>query len=497
MSAHQRNLIPNSARRVQHLWSCGPFGAISLCAVVLILLLSPTGTASTLHLVGSADEIASALLNAKAGDIIEVRPGTYRITRGLHLHGSGTAERPIIFRASIPGTASILTSRTTLIKLFGPHWEIRGLEFRGADWANHALHLVEQADHVLVEGNRFRNFYAAIKANGQGTPRQFPDHVRIGRNVFLNDKVTTTRQPVAAIDIVGGKGWRIEENFIADITKERRGSHGAPGFVKGGAHDASFDRNLVICEWRNTEGRRIGLSLGDGGTGPRYFDRRAVGECDEDCPETVNSRMTNNIILNCPDEPGLYLNQAKDTLIANNTIFDAYGIQLRFPQTQARVYDNLLTGTIWEREGGSFEGSNNITTGWFDSASYIPSARAHWHYRISDYHILYPSWISESMVRRTQRFIIAAADYVAKSPVGRRPGPLKRWLLAPASGDLRLEDWDAPILQAGSSPPIVDHDFCGQRRGNRADVGAIQYSAGTCHLPTELERRHGRLFTDL
>ncbi|WP_029681172.1 chondroitinase-B domain-containing protein [Thioalkalivibrio sp. ALR17-21] len=464
--------------------------------LVWVLAGLPLAVMAEPRVVEDADGLARAVTQAEAGDVIELRPGEYRLGERLNLRADGTESEPIVIRAGTPGTAVIHSSQTTAFKLFAPHWEIRGLDFQGEGSGNHALHIVRRADHAVIEGNRFRNFHAAIKANGEGDPRRFPDNVHVRRNVFVNDGIHTTRWPVVAIDIVGGQGWRIEENFIADMAQGQRGRHGSPGFVKGGAADALFDRNLVICEWRHTGERRIGLSLGGGGTSPGVLDRRRIGDC-ETCPETLDSRMTNNIILNCPDEPGIYVNRGRDALVANNTVFNAYGIQGRFPETRARVVDNLMTGTVWARDDAELEKTGNIETGWFDKASYIPGLRDHLTHRISDYHVLYPSWISEGAVRWTQDFIEASLNQVRGSFLGQHSRPVERWLLAPEFGDLRLEDMDARPLGAGSAPPEVDHDFCGQPREGRADVGAIQYSAGTCHVPDELERRHGRLFTDL
>ncbi|WP_019625785.1 chondroitinase-B domain-containing protein [Thioalkalivibrio sp. ALJT] len=473
-------------------------GARSGLGVLLLgTLLVAWGTATAeSRAVANTQQLEQALNQAEPGDVIELHPGDYRLNGRINLRSAGTAAEPIVLRARIPGTAVIHSRQTTAIKLFAPHWEIRDLDFRGDRGANHALHIVREADHVVVAGNRFRNFHAAIKANGEGDPRRFPDHVQIRRNVFVNDAIHTTRWPVVAIDIVGGQGWRIEQNFIADIAQGSPGRHGSPGFVKGGAVDALFDRNLVICEWRHTGERRIGLSLGGGGTSPGVLDRRAIGDC-ETCPESVNSRMTNNIILNCPQEPGLYLNRAEGALVANNTVFNAYGIQGRFPETHATVVDNLITGTIWARDDAELETEGNIATGWLDSAAYVPSLRDELTRRISYYQERYPSWIPERVARWTRATVAGTADWAHDSFLGQRHGPMERWLLAPGLGDLRLNDPDARPLGAGSEPPRVEHDFCGQPRQGRADVGAIQYSAGTCHLPTELERRHGRLFSDL
>ena len=479
----------------QHLSGYG----LKLLLLALLLLLSPsTIAASSARVVADVDSLISALKRAKAGEIIELLPGTYRMPKRVNLRANGTPEAPIIVRSAIPGAAILHTPHTALFKVFGAHWQFHGIDFQGTGSSNHAFHVVGKATHVVIKGNRFQNFHAAIKVNGEGRPRHFPDHGRLIRNVFINDGPRTTKWPVVAIDIVGGDDWLISENFIADIAQGRRGRHGSPGFVKAGASDSVFDRNFVICEWLHSGGPRIGLSLGDGGSSPSGFDRRQLGDCKKNCPETINGRMTNNIIINCPHEPGIYLNRSVGGIVANNTIFNAFGIQARFPETRITIADNLLTGTVWARDDATIFEHNNVTTGFFDEAAYIPSLKEHLTHRISDYDKLYPSWISRDMVRTAQRTIESTADWTSKTILAQRHGPFKRWFYAPDVGDMSLaRDDSPPFIAAGSKPPRVDHDFCGHPRTGQADIGAIQYSAGHCDPNQELIRRHGKLFTDL
>ncbi|MEF8794740.1 MAG: hypothetical protein V5A50_13850 [Thiohalorhabdus sp.] len=440
-----------------------------------------------------------ALAEAQAGEVIRLAPGDYRLGGRVTLRARGTPEKPIIVRSQVPGTAVVYSDAGTYFKLYGAHWQFRGLDFQGSSGAAHAFHIVNDADGVVLKGNRFQNFHAAIKANGEGAdPRRFPDGVRVMENVFVNDAPRKTDGSVVAIDVVGGREWRIARNFVADIAREgRAGAHSTALFVKGGASKAVIDANLVMCEWRHSGGGRVGLSLGGGGTGAAYMDRRSLGACEGDCPEAVASRVTNNIVLNCPDEPGIYLNQAKGGQVANNTIYNAYGIQARFPETRTEIADNLLTGTIWEREGARVRKANNLHTGLFDSASYLPGLRDHLTYRISDYHELFPSWIGKDQVTWVQGWIRTGADWLAGTWMGRRPDPFREWFVSPEAGILQLQGGRSRIVDQGARPAKVDRDFCGQLRDAPADLGAIEYSAGQCRLSEELVRRYGSLFTDL
>ncbi|WP_156946829.1 chondroitinase-B domain-containing protein [Ectothiorhodospira haloalkaliphila] len=469
---------------------------ISLPVLTLTLSLLAGVSHAKSQEVQDASDLREALRNATAGDTITLLPGDYFLP-SITLRQSGERDAPIVLESLIPGAARIWTDHTTQFKIYGAHWHIIGLDFQGSRNANHALHIVQDADHARIEGNRFQNFHAAIKANGEGDPRTFPDHVQLTRNIFINDYPRDTRSSVVPIDIIGGQDWRITENFIADIAHapHRVGRNTSAAFVKGGAQRAIFDRNLVICEWHHTGGHRVGLSLGGGGSSPAIFDRRGLGNCDTDCPESLNGRMTNNIILNCPKEPGIYLNRASKALIANNTIYNAFGIQARFPETQARVFDNILTGNIWERDGGEAKAEDNKTTGWLAQASYLPVIQSRIQQGQSDSPTQALAWhkrLSRTMINGLETSLERLGD----TAVGKGVGRFDRWFLAPQAGDLRLLNGQDLVAQ-GSWTNDVTHDFCGQERSNPVDLGAIEYKAGECDLMTELQRRHGPLFTSL
>ncbi|WP_177169836.1 chondroitinase-B domain-containing protein [Ectothiorhodospira marina] len=487
---HNRKTIPKAAKVMSAL-------RISLF-LLLAALLSLSCAAADANSLEVRDDSAlrEALRDAAPGDTITLFPGDYFLP-SLTLRQSGESNAPIVLESLIPGAARLWSNHTTQLKIYGAHWHIIGLDFQGGHNTHHALHIVAEAHHVRIEGNRFQNFHAAIKANGEGTPRTFPDEVRVTRNVFVNDYPRDNDSPVVPIDIVGGKNWHVTENFIADIAHAPHHTvrNTSAGFVKGGAQSAAFDSNLVICEWRHAGGQRIGLSFGGGGTGQGLFDSRGTGNCQNDCPEAIDSRMTNNIILNCPNEPGIYLNRARDALVANNTIYNAYGIQARFPQTQAQVRDNLLTGTIWERDGGHAELIGNQTTGWFAQASYLPVIQGRIQARHVGAQTPAPSWLD-----RISMFLTGALGNLLASlgntAFGKGLDRFEQWFLAPQMGDLRLSD-GGDLVAKGSRDNDVTHDFCGQRRSTPVDVGAIEYKAGECDLTAELERRHGHLFTSL
>ena len=446
--------------------------------------------------VATTAELNAALRQAEPGDTISLMPGDYVPSRRT-IRTHGEPERPITVQAAVPGTARLWSSHVTLFKLYGAHWHFRDLDFQGNSNTKHALHIVRDADDIVLEGNRFQNFHAAIKANGEGQPRAFPDNVRIHRNVFTNDKPRRTKESVVAIDVVGGRNWKITENFISDIGyhPDRRGANTSTAFVKGGAYGATFDRNVVICQWRHTGGYRVGMSLGGGGTGDAYFDRRGMEQCRQNCPEVRSSQMINNIILNCPNSPGIYLNRAQDSLVANNTIYDAYGIVARFPETSARIYNNLMTGRIWARDGSEVESAGNLSSGWVGLGNYIPSVRRRLHAPVPEGEPRFSASIDKFLYWAASRRH-DVIDWLGATRLGKGTKAYENWLAAPSFGDLALTEPNKVIAE-GSTSLVLDRDYCGQPRTPPGDIGAIEYSAGGCALQEILTNRHGELFTSI
>lgn len=91
-------------------------------------------------------------------------------------------------------------------------------------------------------------------------------------------------------------------------------------------------------------------------------------------PEHQNGVMRNNLVVNCSDV-GIYLNEAKSTTIVNNTVVETRGIDARFQATDAEIRNDLLTGRIKDRDGGTSTRSSNLVEGastlenWFPDPS--------------------------------------------------------------------------------------------------------------------------------
>jgi hypothetical protein len=448
--------------------------SVRTCAAALLLLLLPVpfGAFAETIAVSNGPALAGAIAAANPGDTIVLAPGEYRLGGNTtNIRRPGSAAQPITVRAAQPGKARIRSETNELFKVFVPYWIFEGIAFEGTPGTDHAFHVVTGADRTTFRGNRFHNFNAAIKANAEGGKP--PSYVLIERNALFNDAPRTTEVPVTTIDVVGGEGWVVRDNFIADFAKDGGNFTAYGAFLKGASSNGIFEGNLVICEWHHKGGYRVGLSFGGGGTDPIYMG----GATDEHS----HGIMRNNIVLNCPEGEGIYLNRAPDSKIYNNTIYNAYGITARFPATApSDIRNNIVSGAVVTRVGATLSARNNIETG-RSIGEYIPSTQRSLKLRISDYDKRWPSIFTPGRIAWASRTIDDVAGWLGRSSFGRGVSDFDEWFADPKAADFERRDAER-FLQRGQPVPEVETDFCGQKRLGATDLGAIEYTAGRCDV---------------
>jgi hypothetical protein len=374
--------------------------------------------------VSTAAQLTNAINSAAPGHVITLASGTYDLSQNLLCDTAGTAAQPIVVRAASLGGAVIRFNTDEGFKVTAPYWTFENLDVRGVCLSHsnceHAFHITGRADFTSIRGSRMRDFNAMIKGNGEGNPFVFPDDVLIESSEFFNSTHRATSNPVTPIDVVGGRRWVIRGNYIHDHAKGQGDLISYAAFLKGNSRDGLFERNLVVCERLHSGGVRLGLSFGGGGSGPPSICED--GTC---TPEHQNGIMRNNLILNCPQDVGIYLNKALNTRIYNNNLYNTTGIDARFSPTSADVRNNLLSGQIRNRDGGT-------------------SSRA------------------------ANREGVTLLQWTS-------------WFLNPALADFTLL-LGSQIVNLGVNLPQVFNDYCGRSRSDGAtDVGAVEYGAGLCN----------------
>jgi hypothetical protein len=401
------------------------WNAMRVAATMAMLAMAPALHAQIVP-VSDATGLRNAINAAAPGQEIVLAPGTYHVVGNLLCDTAATAGAPIVVRAATPRSALIRFDAVEGFKVSEPHWRFEGLDIEGIcavdSDCEHAFHIFGAADFTVVRNNVVRDFNAQIKSNGDfvGPAFVFPDDALVERNSFYDTRVRNTGNPVTKLDVVGGRRWVVRANTIYDFQKGGGNFVSYAAFLKGNSRDGLFERNLVICERQFSGGVRLGLSFGGGGTSPGSICED--GSC---TPEHQNGIMRNNIIVNCPVDVGIYLNAAANSRIQHNTLYNTTGIDVRFSASTADLRNNLLSGQIRNRDGGTHTSAGNLTQ--------VPLAS------------------------------------------------FATWFQAPALANFRLLNGSA-IVNLGVAAPLVVDDFCANVRGDGlADIGAVEYDGdGIC-----------------
>lgn len=321
--------------------------------------------ASHFHPVQNTKELRSAMLKAQQGDVILLAPGQYSVLKRLEVRHHGTKKQPIRMISSVPGSSVLKIQNTEGIYLNKSNWHIENIVFNGdcgeQRYCEHAIHIYGNADNTQLINNLFVDFNAALKSNGnyQQTPATFADNVLVQYNDFYNQSVRETTTPATPIDVVGGNNWLVDNNFIADFTRQSTGKISVTygGFMKGGGSEGVFSNNVVNCAWhlpyQSSLDVRVGLSFGDGGTQQQFCQNN-------DCYyEHSGGVIKNNLVLNCINDVSIYLNKASETEISGNTLLNSTGIDARFKQTSVKINNNRIEGRIKARENAFISARDN------------------------------------------------------------------------------------------------------------------------------------------
>jgi len=331
------------------------------CIYAALFLVALTAPARADGVLIADDNFAKYLEKARPGDVFSIYPGRYRINKQVVLEANGTKDLPIIVQPSGGGKVVIEIDSRMAFKIRGANWIFENIEFVGVcdshSKCEHALQIAGKADNTIIRRSKFVDFNAAIKGNGEiiDGRQYFPDNVLIENNTIYNNMPRNTGNPVTPIDVVGGRNWIIRQNFIADFAKGSGNKVSYAAFLKGNSDHGLFERNLVICEWRHQGGVRLGLSFGGGGVNnPDYCQGRSCKI------EHYKGIIRGNVIMNCPNDVGIYLNNAASTEIINNTIVNTAGIDVRFNGSFATIANNVIEGRIKARDSGRFREFGNI-----------------------------------------------------------------------------------------------------------------------------------------
>lgn len=376
----------------------------------------------------SAGELATLIAAAQPGDTLILEDGDYAAA-GFSCTANGTAALPITVRAKNPLGARIRFSGTEGFKVSGAHWHFEDLSVQGVcatdSACEHGFHVFGAAEGFVMRRNKVFDFNAQLKVNSSqdmGGAWLTPHRGLIEGNELYDSRARSTSNPTTKLNIDTGDDWIVRANYIHDFQKSGGDNISYGAFMKSGGARGTFERNLVICSQLHTGGTRIGLSLGGGGTDPRFcapaFNANVPCSVEHD-----GGVLRNNVIVGCSDV-GIYLNRAKNTRVLFNTLIATSGVDFRFDTTSGEARGNLLAGVIRRRDSAAGTFTNNIEN-------------------------------------------VAATTFAAMYQ-------------APLQGDLRKSGDLSMLIGQGMPVAEVSNDYCARSRSAPFDVGALQHSLGDC-----------------
>ncbi|MGR5237545.1 chondroitinase-B domain-containing protein [Vibrio alfacsensis] len=329
----------------------GPKDGLSYTEVV------PKSFSARTIFVSTTEDLTRSIKQAQPGDVIVVKNGNYYFQQKRIKVSKivPTEDKPIYLVAENSGKVNISLNSREGLYVDQPYWRIIGFNFKGVcksqSWCDHAFHIVGNGAHFYAAHNTFSDFNAAIKINR--LKGRYPDNGRLEYNHFLFTQPRHVKNSVTPINLDHGDNWLTSRNIIRDFSKTGGNKISYGLFYKGGVTGGQISNNLVIC---NTKKLRpttalVGISIGGGGM-PVNRRRDSVDY------EADNVVVKNNIVMHCNDV-GLYVNKGKNSYIHNNIFYNTFGLDLRFPQTSGKVFNNVLNGKLRHRENASSLVFNN------------------------------------------------------------------------------------------------------------------------------------------
>jgi|GEM_PF-3600447 len=307
--------------------------------------------------VSSLAELQSAIDNAPfAGRIITLTAGTYEQSAQIYIHNKNNitiqGATSNFGDTVIAGQGMDSTQVTNISVDQSDYITIRDLTLRDTQY--HGIKIDNgscyfRAFNVKTWDNGESGYKITSRVVGTNVSNNYSDYGMI-ENSLIGFTTEGKRGVVEGIDGVGVKGWIIRGNVVENIKRPNDGiAYGI--FFKGNSIDTVIENNLIKNSF-------IALSFGGGGTDP------AVVRNGDTTYEHRGGIMRNNIIWGTVDT-GIYMNQAHDFKVYNNTVWSSTehpnSIESRFAGSSGEIRNNIASMQIANRDGGTSVLSNNIT----------------------------------------------------------------------------------------------------------------------------------------
>ena len=417
--------------------------------------------------------ITKAVGVATAGDIIEVRAGTYSEAVVIRTAGTSTAritmrgyngERPVLQRTGAGPTIYFYNSAcdedtigtgTGNTDCFASWWTIQGMEVRGSTAGGDDGNVIKiDTAKVRLQGNTLCCSVADIVK----LVRTANDVEVLDNEIYQNTSLVTPGTNAQGVDIVGANNTRVAGNYVHDV----------PDFgmyAKGNARSTIFENNLLVNIGRADNGHAI--MLGQETDSDRLTDGRY---------ESYDGIVRNNVIVNATwacvatsssSNVRIYNNSCYNTATAGQgSIFVSNESEIGTKGANIEIYNNIIYGSAGRPViKVNSDALADFSTLRIDGNIYWTSNGSP-TFSLKDNSIAASAWAAQykTATGRTDTSRIVDPKYASTTVTGATSKPLT---LATGS----------PAINTGLATTLVTTDYIGTARplNGVIDVGAYEY----------------------
>ena len=417
--------------------------------------------------------ITKAVAVATAGDIIEVRAGTYSEAVVIRTAGTSTAritmrgyngERPVLQRTGAGPTIYFYNSAcdedtigtgTGNTDCFASWWTIQGLEVRGSTAGGDDGNVIKiDTAKVRIQGNTLCCSVADIVK----LVRTANDTEVLDNEIYQNTSLVTPGTNAQGVDIVGANNPRVAGNYVHDV----------PDFgmyAKGNARNVIFENNLLYNIGRSDNGHAIMLGQ------ETDTDRLVDGNY-----ESYDGIVRNNVVVNATwacvatsssSNVRIYNNSCYNTATTGQgSIFVSNESEIGTKGVNIEIYNNIIYGSagrpLIKVNGDALADFSTLR---IDGNIYWVTGGAP-TFSLKDNSVSASAWAAQykSATGRTDTSRIVDPKYASTSVTGATSKPLT---LSTGS----------PAINTGVANSLVTTDYIGTARplNGVIDVGAYEY----------------------
>ncbi len=452
--------------------------------------------------VSPEDDLADKVGSARPGTTLLLKNGTYRITSTLvfkefdvWIRSESGVRGKVILDGLKPGAPAKPLKRENcvgeIVAVRAPNVVVADLTVRYA--ANHAIHVFPigsvNIGNVLIHNVHVYDCgQQLIKVNGYGKGQQAWADRGTVEDCLIEFKDNSIMQDqgksfyTGGIDVHGGRRWWIRRNTFRNIQREAK-------MMEHAVHMWSRCRGTVV------EGntfidcyRAIGFGMKVKGWGRNrtYTDKKG----EEPYVDHLEGTIRNNFIFNRKGirlESGIELMNVIDVDVYHNTVVSHdksfSSIEYRWPNTRVKVFNNIVSHTIMERDGAKAELKANIENA--DPKLFASYSKGDLHLSANAKDAIDKGITLDSMKKPEEPHEHAEHAASGKTPAaipgqttGKEPAKETHVCAGPGCKDPNCEhEWKRKAFADYIASQAKLTDIDGEERDEQPDIGADEYSS--------------------